>query len=43
MANTISVWNVVLIVFAVIGAIAVLAVAGMSAMHYGMVGGLRFC
>ncbi|TCT07030.1 hypothetical protein [Paralcaligenes ureilyticus] len=43
MADTISVWNVLLIIFAVIGVIAVLAVVGMSAMHYSLMGGMRFC
>ncbi len=43
MADTISVWNILLIIFAAIGVIAVLAVVGMSAMHYSMMGGIRFC
>ncbi|MCW3480138.1 hypothetical protein OL229_11320 [Neisseriaceae bacterium JH1-16] len=43
MFNDSPIWNALLILFAVIGLLAVLAVLGMGWMHYGMMGGRWFC
>ena len=43
MFDNARVLNIVVVIFAVIGLVAVLGIAGMAIMHFNMMHGMRFC